>query len=137
IDAYSVIASLDESALDANVLWAGSDDGRMQMTRDAGRTWRDVTPPGVTDGEFYTITASPSNAGGAYAALARYRLGDMRPHLFKTVDYGSTWTTVSDGLPQATYARVLREDPKKPNLLYAGTEAGVYVSYDVGRSWRE
>jgi photosystem II stability/assembly factor-like uncharacterized protein len=137
IDAYSVIASLDESPLDPNVLWAGSDDGRMQMTRDGGRTWRDVTPPGFTDGEFYTITASPSQAAGAYAALARYRLGDMRPHLFRTEDYGATWIRVSDALPQATYARVLREDPKSPHLLYAGTEAGVYVSYDDGRSWHE
>jgi photosystem II stability/assembly factor-like uncharacterized protein len=137
IDAYSVIASLDESPLDANVLWAGSDDGKMEMTRDGGRTWRDATPPDVTDGEFYTITASPSNVRAAYAALARYRLGDMRPHLYKTVDYGATWTAVSDTLPQTTYARVLLEDPKRPSLLYAGTEAGLYVSYDSGHAWRE
>ena len=101
------------------------------MTRDGGRAWRDVTPPGPTGGEFYTITASPSNVGSAYAALARYRLGDLRPHLFKTSDYGATWSTVSDGLPQSTYARVLREDPVSSNLLFAGTNMA-YLCLSTG-----
>lgn len=137
IDAYNTITTLDESPLDGTVLWAGTNDGRLQVTSDGGATWHDVTPPGVGDGEFYTVTASPSNRAGAYAALTRHRLGDMRPHLFRTADLGRSWATVSDALPQSTYARVLREDPKTPALLYAGTERGVYVSFDSGVLWRE
>lgn len=136
INAFNVISTLAESTLDAAVLWAGTDDGRLQVTRDQGNTWRDVTPPGIEDGQFYTVTTSSSSAGGALAALTRHRAGDMRPHLFVTYDFGSSWKTVSATLPQATFARVLREDPIRPAILYAGTEQGVYVTFDSGTTWR-
>ncbi len=137
ISAYNVISSLDESPLDGSILWAGTDDGRIEVTLDGGRNWADRTPLGVHDGEFYTIAASPSSPAAAYAALTRHRLGDMRPYLFKTSNYGRSWQVVSAGLPQDIYARVIREDSESPGILYAGTERAVYVSLDQGTTWQE
>jgi len=135
IDAYDVISTLAESPLDERILWAGTDDGRLQVTLDGCKTWQDVTPPGVFDGIFYTVSASASERGGAFAVLSRHELGDMRPYLFVTHDFGHTWTNVAAALPQTTFARVLREDPVRAKLLYAGTEQGVFVSADSGTSW--
>lgn len=135
IDAYDVISTLSESPVDGRILWAGTDDGRLQLTVDGCQSWHDVTPPGVADGMFYTVSASPSNAGEAFAVLSRHELGDRRPYLFMTADFGRTWKSIGSGLSQRTFARVLRQDPVRPGLLYVGTERGVFVSEDFGARW--
>lgn len=135
IDAYDVISTLSESPLDARILWAGTDDGRLQVTIDGCKSWRDVTPPGVSDGLFYTVSASPITRGAAFAVLSRHELGDPRPYLFATEDFGRTWKNIASDLPRTTFARVLRQDPVRSNLLYAGTEQGAFVSVDSGGSW--
>jgi photosystem II stability/assembly factor-like uncharacterized protein len=137
IDAHNALAYLDESPLDGRILWAGSDDGLIHLTTDGGGTWRNVTPTGIGEGEVNTIAASPLDKATAYAAVTLHRFGDMRPHLFRTQDSGATWTAIGTGLPQATYARAVEADPVRKGLIYAGTEQGLYVSFDDGATWRE
>jgi hypothetical protein len=134
---YSTIFTLAESPKQQGVIWAGSDDGLIHVTRNGGGDWQNVTPPAI---EPYTriniIEPSPHDAGTAFAAVNRYQLDDFRPYMFKTTDYGRTWQAIANGIPERSFVRTVREDPKRPNLLYAGTETGVYVSLDGGSRWQ-
>lgn len=134
---YATISAVAPSPLHREVIWAGSDDGLIHLTRDGGRTWDDLTPPGLPPHtRVNVIEASPHDPGTAYVAAHRYQLDDRAPYVYKTHDYGRTWTTIVDGLGGEDFARVVREDPVRAGLLYAGTEHGVYVSFDDGAHWQ-
>jgi photosystem II stability/assembly factor-like uncharacterized protein len=136
-DGRGVIFSIAPSPLVASLLWAGSDSGLIHVTRDGGGSWSDVTPPGVTAWSKITqMEASHFEAGEAWAAVDRHRLEDDEPHLYRTRDYGKTWTGITAGIPHGAFLNSVREDPKKRGLLYAATETGVYVSMDDGDHWR-
>ncbi len=133
----SLIRSIEESPLDANELWVGTDDSTVQLTRDGGRTWQDVSPPDLP--EWTTITAVAASAhhpGTAYVSGERHRMSDRAPYLLKTTDYGRTWQRITGGLRDDDFTYVIREDPVRAGLLYAGTETGVRVSFDDGASWQ-
>ncbi len=134
---YGTIFSIAPSRRDVQTIWTGSDDGLVQITRDGGKTWKNVTPPGI--GEFNRISlieASPHDSGGAYVAAKRYQMDDRRPYVFKTHDYGKTWTRIVNGIPENDFAQAIREDTQRPGLLYLGTEHGIFVSYDDGANWQ-
>ena len=134
---YATIFAFAESPKQAGVLWAGSDDGYVQVSRDNGVSWTKVTPPGLPEFALVSIIdPSPHDAGTAYVAATRYKLQDNQPYLYKTTDYGKTWTKIVDGIPASDFTRVIREDPARKGLLYAGTETGVYVSFDDGGHWQ-
>lgn len=137
IDSYNALRSMDESPLDPRVFWAASDDGLIHVTRDGGRSWGDVTPEGIEHGEVYTISASPHDKGSAYFAVTMHKTGDLRPRVFRTRDYGASWTSIAADLPQELYARAIEADPKRKGLLYCGTEQGLFASFDDGDTWRE
>jgi photosystem II stability/assembly factor-like uncharacterized protein len=137
VETYAVIFAFDESPVQAGVLWAGTDDGLVWVSRNNGGNWENVTPPDI--GDFTRISIiEPSHytAGGAYVAANRYQQGDKRPILYKTADFGRTWTKIVDGIAVDDFARVIREDPVRRGLLFTGTEHGVYVSFDDGLSWQ-
>lgn len=122
---------------DAGVIWTGSDDGLIHLTRDGGATWSDVTPPGAPHwGRAYTVEPGAAR-GRAYAAFDNHMLGDDRPYIFATSDYGKTWSALGAGLPPGDFVRVVREDAKAPSVLYAGTERGVFASFDGGARWHD
>jgi hypothetical protein len=133
---YATLTYIAESPHDANVLWAGSDDGLVHVTRDGGAHWADVTPAGLPEGQVNAIEVSPHAPGTAYIAVVRYKLDDFRPYAFKTADYGRSWSPITNGLPADKFVQVVREDPARSGLLYAGTESGVFVSFDGGGSWQ-
>ncbi|MDH5233420.1 MAG: glycosyl hydrolase [Gemmatimonadota bacterium] len=134
---YGTIYALAESPKVAGVLWAGTDDGRIHLTRDGGATWADVTPPAYgTFTRTAHIDASPFDPAVVYVAANRYQQDDFAPYLWKSADYGRTWTAITRGIPRTAYTRVVREDPMRRGLLYAGTEYGVWVSLDDGASWQ-
>jgi photosystem II stability/assembly factor-like uncharacterized protein len=137
VEYYGTVFTIAESPRTAGVIWAGSDDGLIHVTRDAGKTWKNVTPPGLPEwARISMIDASNFAAGTAYVAANRYQLDDMKPYLYKTNDYGATWTPITNGIPATEFTRVLREDPERAGLLYAGTERGVWVSFDDGANWQ-
>jgi photosystem II stability/assembly factor-like uncharacterized protein len=134
---YATIFAFAESPVRASVLWAGSDDGLIHVSQDHGESWTNVTPPRLPEWTLIsTIEPSAHDAGTAYVAATRYKLDDFAPYLFKTADYGQTWTTIVDGIPPDDFTRVIREDPDRGGLLYAGTETGLYVSFDDGLHWQ-
>ncbi len=134
---YGVIFTLAPSPLTAAQIWAGSDTGLIHLTRNGGQTWSDVTPPGLSDWSKITqLEASHFSPGEAYAAVDRHRLDDMRPYLYRTRDYGKTWALIVDGIPPRAFLNAIREDPKRKGLLFAGTELGIYVSFDYGERWQ-
>ncbi len=134
---YGTIFALAESPLVRGVIWAGSDDGLMHVTRDGGRAWTDVTPPDLPPfTRISIIEASHFVPGGAYVAANRYQLDDRSPIILKTADYGRTWTRIVSGIPATDFVRTVREDPAKRGLLFAGTEGGVWVSFDDGGQWQ-
>jgi len=134
---YATIFAFAESPKQAGVLWAGSDDGYVQVSRDNGTTWTKVTPPDLPEFALVSIIdPSPHDPATAYVAATRYKLQDNKPYLYKTSDYGKTWTKIVDGIPATDFTRVIREDPGRKGLLYAGTETGVYVSFDDGGHWQ-
>ena len=137
---YSTLYAITEAANERGVIWTGSNDGPFFVTRDNGKTWTNVTPKDLeTGGRVAWIDASPHRRGSAYYAVYRYLLGDYAPYIYKTDDYGKTWTRLTDGkngIPADTPTRVVREDPKREGLLYAGTEFGIYVSFDNGAHWQ-
>ncbi|HEV7665376.1 MAG TPA: glycosyl hydrolase [Chloroflexota bacterium] len=134
---YGTIFAFAESLLEQGVLWAGSDDGLIHVSRNNGKSWQNVTPPGLPDWSLVSIIeASPHEPGAAYVAATRYKLDDFAPYLFKTADYGATWLPIVDGLASNVFVRVIREDPILRGLLYVGTETGIQVSYDDGASWQ-
>jgi photosystem II stability/assembly factor-like uncharacterized protein len=133
---YDTLLAISPSVADAKTIWAGSDDGLVHVTRDGGATWADVTPRGLPRyARVESIDASTPDANAAYIAIDRHDLGDRSPYLFATTDGGTTWRRIDAGLPRTASTRVLRADPKNPNVLYAGTEQGVWYTRDLGRSW--
>ena len=137
IEYYDTIFAVAESPLEPGVLWAGSDDGLVHVSRDGGKTWKNVTPKGIPEWiQINAIDASPHEKGGAYVAATMYKLDDFRPYLYKTSNYGATWTRIDSGIGPAHFTRVVRADPGRRGLLYAGTERGVYVSFDDGARWQ-
>jgi photosystem II stability/assembly factor-like uncharacterized protein len=134
---YDTIFAVAESPLVKGLIWVGTDDGLVHITRDGGKNWTNITPKDLPDwSRISLIDASPHDAGTAYVAVDRHQSDDMRPYIYKTNDYGKTWVKIVKGIPDNTFARAVREDPKKRGLLYAGTETGVYVSFNDGGDWR-
>ena len=134
---YATIFAFAASQHEKGVLWAGSDDGLIHLTKDEGKKWSNVTPKGMEKYSQVTcIEQSPHDAGTAYVSAARHKNGDYAPYLYKTSDYGKSWTLITKGLPEDDFFRVIREDPNKKGLLYAGSELGVYVSFDDGGNWQ-
>ena len=137
VEVYDTIFALAESPVEKGVLWAGSDDGLVHVTRDDGKTWQNVTPKGIPEWiQINAIDASPRDKGAAYVAATMYKFDDFRPYLYKTKDYGKTWTKIVNGIPEDAFTRVVREDPVREGLLYAGTETGLFLSFDDGASWQ-
>jgi photosystem II stability/assembly factor-like uncharacterized protein len=134
---YCTIFAFDESNVQQGVLWAGSDDGLVHVSRDGGISWQNVTPPDLPEWALISIIEpSPYDAGTAYVAATRYKSDDFAPYLYKTNDFGSSWTKIVNGIPADDFTRVIREDPARRGLLYAGTETGLYVSFDDGANWQ-
>jgi photosystem II stability/assembly factor-like uncharacterized protein len=137
VEYYDTIFTVAESPLAAGVLWVGSDDGLVHLSRDGGAHWQDVTPAGLPPwSQINSIEASPLDAGAAYFAATRYKTDDDRPYLYKTADYGEHWTRIDDGIDRGHFTRVVRADPARRGLLYAGTQRGAYVSFDDGGRWQ-
>ncbi len=133
---YGTLAYVIESPHEKGVIWTGSDDGFVQLTRDGGKTWTNVTPKGLTECLVNAIDVSPHDRATAYIATTRYKFNDHTPSLYKTSDYGKTWTNISKGIPMGAFTRVVREDIARKGLLYAGTEKGIYISWNDGVSWQ-
>lgn len=137
VEYYNTIFSVAESPLEKGLLWVGTDDGLVQLTRDDGKSWSNVTPKAMPEWSLVSlIEASPLDVGTAYIAVDRHKLDDLKPYIFKTSDYGKTWALVTNGIPEGAYVHAVREDPKRKGLLYAGTETGVYVSFNDGSDWQ-
>ncbi|MBZ5528100.1 MAG: glycosyl hydrolase [Acidobacteriia bacterium] len=137
VEYYDTVFALAESPVEKGVLWAGTDDGLVHITRDAGQHWTNVTAKEFGEWSMISlIDASPHAAGTAYVAVDRHKLDDYRPYIFKTADYGKTWTKLTTGLPETAYVHAVREDPKRKGLLFAGTETGVFYSSDDGAHWQ-
>jgi photosystem II stability/assembly factor-like uncharacterized protein len=135
-EVYGTVFTIAESPVQPGVFWAGSDDGLVHVSRDNGETWQNATPETLPDWALISlIDASPHDPGTAWLAATRYKMDDFAPYLYKTTDYGQTWTKITTGIPTDDFTRVVREDPKRAGLLYAGTETGLYVSFDAGESW--
>ncbi|MFC0261219.1 WD40/YVTN/BNR-like repeat-containing protein [Fontibacter flavus] len=132
---YGTIAYIIESPHEKGVFWTGSDDGLVYLTRDGGATWSNVTPKGMPETLVNAIDVSPHEPGTAYIATTRYKFNDYTPAIYKTADYGKTWTNISKGIPYGAFTRVVREDTEVKGLLYAGTETGMYISRNDGASW--
>ncbi len=137
VEYYDVIFALAESPKQQGVLWAGTDDGLVQLTRDDGKTWSNVTPKGFPEWAMVSlIEPSPFDAATAYVAVDAHKLDNFKPYIFKTSDFGKTWTLTTTGLPDNSYVHAVHEDPKRKGLLYAGTETGIWVSFDDGSHWQ-
>jgi photosystem II stability/assembly factor-like uncharacterized protein len=134
---YGVVFTIAPSALNADLIWAGSNTGLIHLTRDGGKTWKDVTPKGLTDwSKISLIETSHFDAAEAYAAVDRHRLDDRQPYLYRTRDYGATWQAITNSISEPSFLRAVREDPQVRGLLFAATEFGVYVSFDDGDHWQ-
>ena len=139
VEYYDTIFAVMESPVQAGVIWVGADDGVVSLTRDGGKNWSTITPPTSMMPEWIqinSIEASPHDAGTAYIAATMYKWDDNRPYLYRTTDYGRSWKKITTGIPDTAFTRVIREDPNKRGLLYAGTETGMYVSFDNGERWQ-
>ncbi len=134
---YNTLMYLTASTHEKGVLWAGSDDGLVHLTRDGGASWTNVTPEGMAEGIVNSIEVSPHDPATAYITLMRYKFMDLSPYIYKTTDYGKSWELIVQGLEDPNgFVRVVREDPKRPGLLYAGTETGLQISLNGGGSWQ-
>ena len=134
---YATIFAFAESKLKQGLFWAGSDDGRVHVSQDGGKSWQNVTPPDLPDWALMSIIEpSPHDEATAYLAATRYKQDDFAPYLYKTNDYGKSWVKIVEGIPENEITRVVREDPARRGLLYCGTEAGPYVSFDDGAHWQ-
>ena len=140
VEVYGTIFAFEESPLARGLLWAGSDDGRLHLSRDGGKAWKEITPGRMPEwGQVNMIELSRRDPGRAFLAVTRYKLDDFHPYIFGTGDYGESWRLLTDGsngIPPRHFVRVVREDPDRRGLLYAGTELGIYVSFDDGRHWQ-
>lgn len=136
VEYYGTIFAANESPLKEGLLWVGSDDGLLHVSKDGGTTWDNVTPTIMPEWSMInSIEPSAFEEGTCYVAATRYKLGDFTPYLYKTTDYGQTWTMITDGITNEHFTRVVREDPKRKGLLYAGTETGMYISFNDGATW--
>lgn len=134
---YNTLMSLVESPHEQGVLYAGSDDGLVHITKDGGANWQNITPPNLAEGIINSIEVSPHDSATAYITVMRYKSMDLKPYIFKTSDYGNTWTKIINGITNKhTFVRVVREDKKQKGLLYAGTETGLYISLNDGQNWQ-
>jgi photosystem II stability/assembly factor-like uncharacterized protein len=133
---YGTISYVTDSPHEAGVIWVGTDDGRVQLTRDNGDSWSDVSPSEMGETLVNAIEVSPHDPATAYIATTRYKFNDLTPRLYRTDDYGKSWTDITANLPHGAYTRVVREDTEREGLLFAGTERGVYVSFDDGGGWQ-
>ena len=137
IEYYDVIFAVAPSPLQAGLIWVGTDDGLVQVTRDGGGHWTNVTPKSLPEWSMISlIDPSAHDAGTAWVAVDRHRLDDFKPYIYKTTEYGKQWTKLVNGIPANAYVHVVREDPKRKGLLFAGTETGIYVSFDDGANWQ-
>ncbi len=137
VEYYCTIFALAESQFNPDILWAGSDDGLVHVTRNGGRSWENVTPKELPEWSMISmIDTSTFAPGRAYIAVDRHRLDDFAPYIYKTEDFGKSWVKITNGIPDGAFVRVVREDPERKGLLYAGTETGVYVSFDDGQNWQ-
>lgn len=137
VEVYSTIFSFEEDPYDPQTLWAGTDDGRIQLTRNGGESWMDITPPRMPkEGTVNVICPSEHQAGKAYAVVYRYRDNDFNPYIFKTNDYGKNWEKITNGIAPTHFVRAIAEDETEEGLLFAGTEFGMYVSFDDGDNWQ-
>jgi photosystem II stability/assembly factor-like uncharacterized protein len=137
VEYYCTIFASAESPLEEGVIWTGSDDGLIHVSRDGGKNWEKVNPPGMPEWMMInSIDPDPFVKGGAYVAGTRYKLGDYTPYLYKTKDYGKIWTLITNGIDKQHFTRVVRADPKRQGLLYAGTETAMYISFDDGDNWQ-
>jgi len=133
---YDTIFAVAESPLMKGLIWAGSDDGLVHVTRDGGQNWADVTPKEMPEwSKISQIDASPHDPATAWLAVDRHANDDVRPYIYATADYGKTWKLLVQGIPEGSFVRAVREDPKRKGLLFAGTETGVFVSYNAGEKW--
>ncbi|MCB0688885.1 MAG: glycosyl hydrolase, partial [Saprospiraceae bacterium] len=136
VEFYGTIFAISESPFEKDLIWTGSDDGLVYLTKDAGATWNEVTPKDAPDHIMWnSIDPNPFVKGGAYIAGTAYKFGDYQPYLYETKDYGKTWSRIDQGIDRDHYTRVVRADPLRQGLLYAGTEWGMYISFDDGKSW--
>jgi photosystem II stability/assembly factor-like uncharacterized protein/uncharacterized protein (DUF2164 family) len=137
IEYYDVIFTFAESPVQKDLLWAGTDDGLVHLSRDGGKNWTNVTPKEMPEWSMVSILdASPHDAATAYIAVDRHKFDEYRPYIYKTHDFGKTWTKITTGIADNTFVHAVREDPKRKGLLYAGTETGIYVSFDDGARWQ-
>ncbi|MCY7348505.1 MAG: hypothetical protein LH614_20110 [Pyrinomonadaceae bacterium] len=137
VEYYSTIFTVAESTVQSGVIWTGSDDGLVHVTRDGGKNWDKVTPKGMPEWiQINSIDASPFDAGTAYVAATAYKSDDYKPYLFKTADYGKSWKKIVSGIADDAFTRVVREDPNRRGFLYAGTETGMYYSANDGETWQ-
>jgi len=136
-ESYNDVFNIEESPLQEGLIWVGSDDGLVHVTRDGGATWKNVTPQDLPESIINVVEPSPHDPATAYFAAAGYKMNDFTPYIYKTDDYGETWTKIVRGIPGNTFARSVREDPDRRGLLYAGTETGLFVSFDDGAVWQE
>lgn len=134
-ESYNNLFNIEESPLKEGVIWVGSDDGLVHVTQDGGKTWTNVTPKGMKESIVNVVEPSPHDPATAYIAVTGYKLNDFTPYIFKTNDYGVSWVKIVNGIPDDTFARSVREDPDRKGLLYAGTETGVFVSFNDGEFW--
>jgi hypothetical protein len=132
---YGTLSDVVESPHEKGVIWTGSDDGLVHLTRDGGATWKNVTPKGLAECLVNAIEVSPFDKATAYIATNRYKFNDHAPGLYKTTDYGATWTKIDRGIPGNAFTRVVREDNVRRDLLFAGTELGLFISWNGGRDW--
>jgi photosystem II stability/assembly factor-like uncharacterized protein len=136
VEYYCTIFAANESPLKEGLLWVGSDDGLIHVSKDGGENWENVTPVGMPEWNMInSIEPSAFDEGTCYVAATRYKLGDFQPYLYKTTDYGQNWKKITNGIPNEHFTRVVREDPKQKGLLFAGTETGMYISFDDGANW--
>ena len=134
---YATVYTLAESPHEPGVIWAGSDDGLLHITRDGGANWREITPPELGEWSMFTmIEPSPHDKASAYVTATRYKNDDYAPYVYKTSDYGASWRLITEGIAEDHFCRVVREDPQRAGLLYLGTEFGLYISPDGGQSWQ-
>lgn len=137
VEYYCTIFAAAESPLEKDLIWTGSDDGLVHLTQNGGKDWQNVTPKNLPEWAMInSIEPHPHQKGSMYFAATRYKMGDYAPYLYKTNDYGKTWTKITKGIPDEHFTRVLRADPARPGLLYCGTETGMYISFDDGANWQ-
>ena len=126
-----------ESPHEPNTIYTGSDDGLVHLTQDGGKTWNNITPKNLKETIINAIDVSPHNKGTVYIATTRYKFNDKTPGLYKSTNYGKTWKEISGNIPYGAYTRVIREDNVRKDLLFAGTELGVYISFNVVKEWEK